>query len=61
MSEKFSLDLIYDLHAIVGCDAVTEAYESLPDEDKEDFLKALKEYRETKYWRKYDRSGSDTP
>ena len=55
------MDLIYDLHAIVGCDAVTEAYESLPDEDKEDFLKALKEYRETKYWRKYDRSGSDTP
>ena len=55
MSENFSLDLIYDLHCIVGTDMVTEFYNELSEEDKPEYIKALKEYYDTKYWKKYER------
>lgn len=49
---EFSMELIYDLHKIMGIDAVTEFYEALDNEaDKERFLKALKEYYDTQYWK----------
>lgn len=53
--EDFSLELIYDLHKIVGIDAVTEYYENIEsEEDKQRFLVALKEYYDTKYWEKIE-------
>ena len=50
------MEFIYDLHGIVGMDAVTEFYELVKKEQPEreqEFLDALKEYYDTRYWEKY--------
>ena len=52
MDKDFSMDFIYDLHKIVGIDAVDEFYNALESEaDKERFLDALKKYYDTQYWK----------
>lgn len=52
---ELTLDFIYDLHKIVGVDAVNEYYEALESEtDKEEFLSVLKEYYDTKYWERIE-------
>ena len=53
MSEKFTLDEIYDLLSIVGFDMIREVYDSLDDsESQRNFLEALNEYYETEHWKK---------
>lgn len=65
MSDKFNIEhcdseitmeFIYDLHCIVGMDAVTEYYEMLVEHYPhrlEEYKTKLKEYYDTKYWTKY--------
>ena len=53
MSEKFTLDEIYDLLSIVGFDMIREVYDSLDDsESQRNFLEALNEYYKTEHWKK---------
>jgi hypothetical protein len=53
MSEKFTLDEIYELLSIVGFDMIREAYDSLDDsESRRNFLEALNEYYKTEHWKK---------
>ena len=51
--EDITLDWIYDLHTIVGFDAVTEFAEYLRTSESEEtfqyFCEKLKEYRDTDY------------
>lgn len=55
LEELLTMDFMYDLHKIVGIDAVDEFYEALDSEqDKELFLKVLKEYYDTKYWERIE-------
>lgn len=57
-NEPFGMEFIYDLHGIVGMDAVTEFYELVKKEQPEreqEYLDALKEYYDTRYWEKYDK------
>jgi len=56
-NEPFDMEFIYDLHGIVGMDAVAEYYELVKKEQPEreqEYLDALKEYYTTRYWEKYD-------
>ena len=56
-NESFSMEFINDLHGIVGMDAVTEFYELVKKEQPEreqEYLDALKEYYDTRYWEKND-------
>ena len=49
------LDLIYELHCIVGFDMVTDFYNELTDEEeKKEYIRVLKEYYDTKYWEKVE-------
>ena len=51
------MELIYDLHGLVGIDAVTEFHELVKKEQPEreqEYLDALKQYYDTRYWEKYN-------
>lgn len=55
--EPFTMEFIYDLHGIVGMDAVTEFYELVKKEQphrEKEFIDALKEYYDTRYWEKHE-------
>jgi hypothetical protein len=55
LEELLTMEFMYDLHSIVGIDAVDKFYETLDSEqDKELFLRVLKEYYDTKYWEKIE-------
>ena len=48
---------MYDLHSLVGIDAVTEYFKLLEKEcpDRVDeYKRVLKEYYDTRYWEKYN-------
>lgn len=56
--EPFDLDFIYDLHSLVGIDAVAEYFKLIETEcpDRVDeYRRVLKEYYDTRYWEKYDK------
>lgn len=55
--ELFDLEFMYDLHKLVGIDAVTEYFKLIERECPErvaEYKKVLKEYYDTRYWEKYD-------
>ena len=54
--EPISFDLIYDLHCLVGIDAVSEFRDTLKEfypDRLEEFDRKLQEYYDSKYWHKY--------
>ena len=56
--EPFDLEFMYDLHRLVGIDAVTEYFNLIEKEcpDRVDeYRRVLKEYYDTRYWEKYDK------
>ena len=55
--EPFTMEFIYDLHGLVGIDAVTEFHKVVKEYQphrEQEYIKALKEYYDTRYWEKYD-------
>lgn len=48
-TNKWSMELIYDLMGICGFDLLEEV-KSLPEEDQNDFWIAYEHYKNIKYW-----------